>query len=775
VPHLRHLIAVLLSGAVGLGVVAPAAAQEIPAPPPSDERRVVVHLDDPADAPSVAEAVGASDPAGGEVVPGTTAELVVPAERVAALDADPRVIAVLERGQASVELAISQSVPRVGAPDRWSAGFRGTGKVVVVIDTGVAPGFGGDLAGQACFAASQIGGQLVGHCGPASDKEAAFSSVCFALGLCGAGDVLDPAAGRPCPSGTSACDHGTAVATVAAGDGGSPGVAPDAGVYAIRVFNDSGSRADVVDLYLALVHAAELADAGMDISAVNLSVAASTLFTGACDSYASLAGPAFRDLFAALNARGVPSVVAAGNNGNADALAFPACISTAVSVGATHTATDAIAVFSNRGALLDLLAPGTRTATSKLAIPGSPTTSWAGTSFSAPHVAGAYALLAQEHPKATVAQRTWFLKAAGVPVVEGSRTYRRLQLRPAAQVLPAGVLFPGDAAIAGTAQQAIGDFDGDGRDDVLAHGPGAAPDRVAYGRADWGFDVVSHAVSGSSIPVVGNFRGAADGPDDIFWYAPGPAPDSLWVGQADRTFTSVPLTINGTFQPHVGDFDDDGWDDIFWFAPGPGADHIWYGGAMGFTSHGATSVGPTRAAVGDVNGDGRDDIFLHGPGAATDAVWLGTATKGSLVRRNLTIGGTYTLVVGNFTGTKADDVLLYQPGPGADYLWVGGNSVGVGSTRAGFGQIALAIGGTYQPHVGDLDGDGFDDVVWYAPGPAADHVWFGRAAGFPASRPITVSGSYRPLIGDLDGSGSDDIVWFSPTSTAIPVWWSHRP
>ena len=779
--HPRHLFsALLLVGALAVGTVAPAGGEDLPAASASaagdDPRSVLVHVEEPADAPDVAAEAGAIDPDGGPVEEAEISELTVPADRIDDLEADPRVVAVLERGVRTVEPALVQSVPKVGAPARWSAGYRGAGKVVVVIDTGVVADFGGDLVGQACFAASEVGGgNLVGHCGPTGGEEAAFSQACFDLALCVApGDVLDPAAGRPCPSGTAPCAHGSAVAATAARDGDSPGVAPDAGVYAIRVFNDNGSSADFVDLYLALVHAAQLADRGMDIAAVNLSVATSTRFAGACDSGSD--GAAFRDIFAALAARGIAPVVASGNNGDANRIAFPACVSTAISVGASTTS-DAMASFGNRGTNLTLLAPGAGRGGADLDIPqgaGSPFTEWSGTSFSTPHVAGAYALLAQEYPKATVAQRTWFLRSAGVPITDGSRTYRRLQLRPSTQVLPAQVLFPGAAPIAGTSRQAIGDVDGDGRGDVVAHGPGSAPDRIAYGRDDWGFDVRSHSISGSYTPIVGNFHGAVGSPDDILWYAPGSAGDFLWVGQTNRTFSSVAVTVNGSYTPMVGDVNGDGWDDIFWFAPGAGADVLWYGGATGFTSRTVTSVGPTRAAIGDFNGDGKDDIFLHGPGSRTDAIWLGTSTPGSLVRRNLSIGGTYTPIAANLTGSSADDVLLYAPGAAADFLWVGGVSVGSSTaSRAGFGQLSTRVSGSYFPVVGDLDANGYDDIVWYAPGSAPDAVWFGRSTGLPISRSITASGIYRPLVGDVDGDDGDDIVWFSTSATTTPVWWSY--
>src|SRR5690606_10043408 len=136
---------------------------------------------------------------------------------------------------------------------------------------------------------------------------------------------------------------------------------------------------------------------------------------------------AYRAMFDELLARDVPVVVASGNSGAASATGAPACISNAVSVGAT-TLTDAIATFTNRSPALDLLAPGAgSTSGSGLPFPG--VSSQAGTSFAAPHVSGALALVRQRFPRTSATDRLNLLRRTGVSLsVPGVGSRSRLRL-----------------------------------------------------------------------------------------------------------------------------------------------------------------------------------------------------------------------------------------------------------------------------------------------------------------------------------------------------------
>jgi len=130
-----------------------------------------------------------------------------------------------------------------------------------------------------------------------------------------------------------------------------------------------------------------------------------------------------------LRAAGVATAIASGNDGFRDAVSFPGCISSAVTVGATSKQ-DQLADFSNCGPQVDLHAPGV---TINSSIPGGRFAAFSGTSMATPHVAGAFAALKSLHPKATVDQIEQALKASGLDV--GGRP--RIRLVEASKILAA--------------------------------------------------------------------------------------------------------------------------------------------------------------------------------------------------------------------------------------------------------------------------------------------------------------------------------------------------
>ena len=266
-----------------------------------------------------------------------------------------------------------------------------------------------------------------------------------------------------------------------------------------------------------------------------------------------------------------------------------------------------------------------------------------------------------------------------------------------------------------------GDFDGDGRGDMLTYGPGVEADELWFGRADQTLHKVPVSIKGQYQPVAGDFDG--NGRTDILWYAPGAATDSLWTWNGSA-WTTTTKAINGRYTARAGDFDADGVDDILWYAPGDAADFMWFGNRSGaFTSVSTTASGTFIPVVGDFDGDGGDDVFWYARGPAPDVMWYSTGQRGQHRSAAVTAGGSHTPFAGDFDGNGVDDIFFYTPGPAADSTWFN-----TASTLAGT-RVSRSVDGAYVPAAIDVDGNGVDDAIWFSPsGAAGDPLWWGARA-----------------------------------------------
>lgn len=306
--------------------------------------------------------------------------------------------------------ALSESVPFIDGHLAHSMGYIATGQVIVVIDTGVKTDhefFAGKLVSEACYS----GGGGTSLCPGGVTESTAQGS------------------GMDCSLNIGGCGHGTHVAGVALGFNGQlTGVAKDAKLIAIKtasLSNNSILHAGA-DIAKALERVLQLSSS-FEIAAVNLSIQ-DGVFTGTCDNY----NVAVTDAVNQLHAAGIATIVASGNKYSTNGMSFPACISNAISVGNSTDAiynhgnvtyqADDVWIDSNINALTDLLAPGTAIVSSSSDSTNSYASRW-GTSESAPHVAGTFAILRSKNPNVTIATMLNALQATGV-AVEDQRSAR---------------------------------------------------------------------------------------------------------------------------------------------------------------------------------------------------------------------------------------------------------------------------------------------------------------------------------------------------------------
>jgi type VII secretion-associated serine protease mycosin len=183
-------------------------------------------------------------------------------------------------------------------------------------------------------------------------------------------------------------DHGTLVAGVLAGHGhgtgdadGVLGVAPGAKILPIRASSDADEDEQPTS-HLVADGVRHAVDGGAGVISISLSSEHSDV-----DEHA----------IAAARRAGVVVVAAAGNRPDADAVTFPASLPTVIAVGGVGQDGD-LAEFSVTGPEVLVTAPGDEIVTTR---PGDEYAVASGTSFAAPIVAGAAALVRSRFPDLT--------------------------------------------------------------------------------------------------------------------------------------------------------------------------------------------------------------------------------------------------------------------------------------------------------------------------------------------------------------------------------------
>ena len=673
---MRAAIFLVVVAVAGTFPVTAAAADETRPDQTSQEEALIVSVDDPSDRSSVVD-VARDGGGSAEVLDDQHIAVEVDRPSRSRIEAIDGVEAVREDSVAM--RALDESVPWTGAPSLWAEGVDGTGSVIAIIDDGV------DKSHQL------LAGSVV-------------AEACFTDGHCSGGDSsVGPNSAVPC----GGCSHGTLVAGVARANSTIlRGMANDSSLFPVQVFGCGTCGAYMSDLVSALDHIRTTLDTtavdvvNMSLSFVHDPPLPTDFYSGLCDSE-------FPALSAAVNrlvAEGVVVAVASGNQGVSTGLPAPACLENVVAVASSREP-GAFSSFSNRGPGTDVSAPGSDITTTA---PGNSFAEVDGTSFAAPHVAGAIALLRDLEPALRVDQITSLLTTPHRTVSDGVTTLPELALDQLRVGLPAGSLVPGSVRISGNYQPIVANFSGDARTEIL-------------------------------------------------WYAPGGTPDYLWSADERGQFASRYRPVGGTYRPVVGDFDGNGYDDIIWYAPGSAADYVWWTDGTGaFTSRPISIGGTYTTIVGSFDAAPGDELIFYAPGTRTDYQWT-TGGSRSFRSESRRINGTYEPIVVDIVQNSRDEILWRSGGP--DYLWTYSPSGSVTS-------VGLAAPGETAT-IGDFDGNGKEDIAWAGP---TTELWWGSAGAAGSSTTVADGPDGTFVAADVDGDGHDELLDAVPGSTGDVVW-----
>lgn len=211
-------------------------------------------------------------------------------------------------------------------------------------------------------------------------------------------------------------DHGSHVTGIIASRGETVaplGIAPSARIVVVKVL-DNRNRGWFSDWAAGLDYVVGLheEDNGLEIDLVNMSIASNARYPGVCDNaHGAILGAA-----TAARELGIALFVASGNDSSWSTMAMPACMTPAFSVGATLASVpESLASFTNRNALLDLVAPGESIVSTSH---NGGVTSISGTSQATPHVVGVACLLLEADPTLTPQEIHEILVTTGVPVFD---------------------------------------------------------------------------------------------------------------------------------------------------------------------------------------------------------------------------------------------------------------------------------------------------------------------------------------------------------------------
>jgi subtilisin family serine protease len=347
---------------------------------------------------------------------------------------------------------LDQGTRIVRAQSMWAAGYEGQGQTVAIIDGGTDmqhPALIGRNAGEACYSG-----------GVAGSTTLCYNFTNAQIGPGAASPYRCQQLGASVPD--DGCEHGTHVAGTAAGNdqaAGIRGVAPRANVIGVNVFSWVPAQQTILasdsNIISGLNYVYSLRFS-YNIAAVNLSLGGGQFF-GYCDGTV----PAMTSIFAALRAAGIAPVVATGNNGFTNSISYPACISSAVSVGSVSDARVRSSFSNSLSTITWFMAPGENIFAavpfgSDTDIAGGATAdgygSLSGTSMATPHVAGAIAVLKQATGVSTeVALSTLRTTGQAITVPGGTtplidlwradRTLRGLSTVPSNDLFGASTLF----------------------------------------------------------------------------------------------------------------------------------------------------------------------------------------------------------------------------------------------------------------------------------------------------------------------------------------------
>jgi hypothetical protein len=246
--------------------------------------------------------------------------------------------------------------------------------------------------------------------------------------------------------------------------------------------------------------------------------------------------------------------------------------------------------------------------------------------------------------------------------------------------------------------------------------------------------------------------------------------DGSGFNDTDRT----DLTTYGCFDLEIEDLDSDGWQDIVFASYSSDADfsattsQIYWGSSDGYSEEDLTelpTVGTLSVAPGDYNGDGYRDLafgsYYSGSSYSSSAIVYYGSESGydETDHDTLASTGSYQIQSGDLNLDGYDELVL--PSYYSDAGYSGGSYVYYGDA-AGIGGSpdVLPTSGVSDVGIGDLDGNGYPELVFnhYYSGSwstlVGSTIYWGDGGGYGSSESTELETAPQPVVQAHSPSGS---------------------